>query len=109
MAENPLDPSPEHEARVRERAYYLWLADGRPEGRDADYWERARELEAMAEGGGTLPNPAASGEPPPPFEGVVDEAQLMENLGEFPGMLTDQGDRQPAPAPKRRSGRQRKT
>ena len=30
------------EQRIRERAYLLWEADGRPEGREIDYWERAR-------------------------------------------------------------------
>ncbi len=26
---------------VRERAYYLWERDGRPEGRDLTYWDMA--------------------------------------------------------------------
>ena len=30
---------------IRERAYHLWEADGRPKGREQDYWEQA---EAMA-------------------------------------------------------------
>jgi hypothetical protein len=29
------------EQEVRERAYYLWDADGRPEGRGEEYWHRA--------------------------------------------------------------------
>ncbi len=29
------------EADIRDRAYYLWEADGRPFGRDAEYWDRA--------------------------------------------------------------------
>jgi hypothetical protein len=28
---------------VRERAYFLWLQDGSPEGRSAEYWTRAYE------------------------------------------------------------------
>ncbi len=33
------------EARVRERAYHLWLEEGRPQGRDNEHWRRAeREL-----------------------------------------------------------------
>lgn len=36
--------APDEEA-IRRRAYALWEADGRPEGRDDDYWHRAeREL-----------------------------------------------------------------
>jgi hypothetical protein len=29
---------------TRQRAYYLWEADGRPSGRDLEYWESARVL-----------------------------------------------------------------
>ena len=28
---------------VKDTAYYLWESDGRPEGRDQEYWHRARE------------------------------------------------------------------
>jgi hypothetical protein len=39
-----------HQDRIRERAYAIWEAEGRPLGRDFDHWERAmREL---------LPEPA---------------------------------------------------
>jgi len=31
------------EQRIRERAYQLWEENGRPEGRDVDYWLQARE------------------------------------------------------------------
>ena len=30
------------EQAIRERAYYLWVNEGRPEGRDYDHWMRAR-------------------------------------------------------------------
>lgn len=33
------------ERRVRERAYYLWLGEGRPEGQAERHWRRAREIE----------------------------------------------------------------
>jgi len=29
------------EHAIRERAYYLWEQDGRPHGRDLEYWSRA--------------------------------------------------------------------
>ena len=32
------------DARTRERAYLLWEAEGRQEGRADEYWHRAREL-----------------------------------------------------------------
>ena len=30
------------EQRIRERAYDLWQKEGSPEGRDQEFWERAR-------------------------------------------------------------------
>jgi len=35
----------DQEHRIRERAYHLWEKEGRPEGRDAEFWERARLME----------------------------------------------------------------
>jgi hypothetical protein len=32
------------EERIRERAYHLWEAGGRPHGRDQEFWARAHEL-----------------------------------------------------------------
>jgi hypothetical protein len=32
------------ERRTRVRAYLLWEAEGRPDGRAEEYWHRAREL-----------------------------------------------------------------
>jgi hypothetical protein len=29
------------DAAIREQAYFLWEADGRPHGNDVDYWSRA--------------------------------------------------------------------
>lgn len=29
--------------RVRDTAYFMWESEGRPEGRDQEYWHRARE------------------------------------------------------------------
>lgn len=31
----------EFERRVRERAYYIWIEEGRPEGSDREHWEQA--------------------------------------------------------------------
>lgn len=32
------------EERIRAKAHELWVADGRPEGRDRDHWEQAAKL-----------------------------------------------------------------
>lgn len=39
------------EGRVRERAYFLWLEEGRPVGRAGEHWHLAHALQAAAEGG----------------------------------------------------------
>ena len=98
MTRNPLEEDHERDHRIRERAYHLWEAEGRPHGREADYWERARELDAMESAGetGQLQNPIAAGADPM-LEGPVEEAFLQDNLGEFPDRFADQGESQPVP------------
>jgi hypothetical protein len=44
MSDNLQNDTPERENRIRERAYHLWEEDGRPEGREQDYWERAEAM-----------------------------------------------------------------
>jgi hypothetical protein len=44
-----LKPNPFEEQRVRDRAYAIWIAEGRPDGRDIEHWLRARgEIERDA-------------------------------------------------------------
>jgi hypothetical protein len=102
MSGNPLESDPEREHRIRERAYHLWNDEGRPHGRDHEFWERARELIGMEESGqaGQAPNPESSGQNPAQ-EQPVEQASVQENLGEFPDRFADQGEAQPAPKPKR--------
>ncbi|HEY2621671.1 MAG TPA: DUF2934 domain-containing protein [Acetobacteraceae bacterium] len=87
----------EREERIRKRAYALWDADGRPHGREAEFWERAEALIGMEENSdaGRLPNPMGR-------EGstAVEEAGIQENYGEFPDRFTDQGERRQTPAPR---------
>lgn len=106
---NPLATDPGHEEQVRKRAYHLWEADGKPHGRDVEYWERARELIGMEEsaGSGLLPNPQTT--PDSPRNTGIEEAEIQENLGEFPDRLSDQGEVQATPTARRRTrGRQKK-
>ena len=48
----------DRETQIRERAYRLWQADGAPDGRADEYWQRAeRQLDAEGgdlDGGGEL-------------------------------------------------------
>ena len=34
-------------ARIRERAYLLWLDDACPEGKEEEHWQRARAAEIL--------------------------------------------------------------
>jgi hypothetical protein len=106
--DNPLENNRAREERVRERAYHLWEADGKPYGRDVEYWERARELIGMEDsaGSGLLPNPQSH--PESVRETGVEEAEIQENLGEFPDRFTDQGEVQPTPTARRSPSRARK-
>ncbi len=99
MSDNPLETDPSREQRIRERAYHMWEADGRPSGHDLEYWERASELVGMSEsqGAGQTANPISLGvDPTAPTN--VEEASIQENLGEFPDRLADQGDRKQTPS-----------
>ena len=49
MSDDPQKNSPDRENRIRERAYQLWEADGRPEGRDQLYWEQAEAMTGKEE------------------------------------------------------------
>ena len=42
MSNNPLEYDAAREQKVRERAYHLWESEGKPHGRDLEFWERAR-------------------------------------------------------------------
>ena len=79
------------EERIRRKAYELWLAEGKPEGRDLDHWELARELVAIEDSQKTTLHP-------PPKEGEVaaEPPLAFENQADVPG-LTDQGEGEPGP------------
>jgi Protein of unknown function (DUF2934) len=100
MTDNPLEMTAEREARIRQRAYYLWEQEGRPHGRDVDFWERARALIGMEEHPTAGQMPVSSQRTP-----RVEGAEPQANLGEVPNPLTDQGDRPVTPAGRQRRGR----
>jgi hypothetical protein len=91
----------EHDKNIRLRGRRMWKEAGAPKGREEEYVELARELQAFVEhpGAGLLPNPMLAHPRP---EQRVEEAELMENLGEFPGR-TDQGERVTAPMTKQKA------
>ena len=93
-----------HERCIRSRAIRLWREDGSPAGRLDEFLERARELQAFEDhpNAALLPNPMTLHHGQVEPEQPVEEAELMENLGEFPGR-SDQGDRSLVPMTRRRA------
>ena len=67
-----LNATQESDPRVRWRAWRMWLAEGRPEGRELDYLLRARELQAIDD------NPAATRLP----DAVLQQVQAVQNVAE---------------------------
>ena len=98
-----VDANAKHDKQVRLRGRRMWREAGSPKGREDEYIELARELQAFREHpkAGLLPNPMMAHPEPSATEEPVEEAELLENLGEFPGW-TDQGDRMQAPVTKRK-------
>lgn len=94
-----------HDRRIRARALRMWRADGSPPGRKPDYLEQARALQAIEDhpAAGLLPNPMTIHREGVPPAQPVEEAELMQNLGEFPSQLTDQGDRPASPVARPRA------
>lgn len=84
------------ERRIDERTRLLWEEAGRPEGREHEYRQRARQLIAIED------NPHGASHPVPVGAEKEEERQraepleAVENQGEFP-TLTDQGEEQTAP------------
>jgi hypothetical protein len=98
MTDNPLKFDADRDERIRARAYHLWESEEKPHGRAVEFWERAAELVGMEDSGnpGQKPNPIAAGiDPTAPTN--VEEAEIQDNLGEFPGLQADQGERRQTP------------
>ena len=99
-----VDANAKHDKQVRLHGRRMWREAGSPKGREDEYIELARELQAFRDhpNAALLPNPMAAHPHPSATAEPVEEAELLENLGEFPGR-TDQGDRLPVPMTKSRT------
>ena len=49
------------EQRIREEAYHIWVAEGRPDGRHEEHWRKARALVSKAAASPKLPKAKAKG------------------------------------------------
>lgn len=108
MSDKKFDREQQLEWRIRDRAYRLWEEEGRPEGREMEHWQMARELIAQqdSQGMATKPNPAAEGKDRTTRDEPVEPLLSVENLGDMPS-LTDQGEESAYPQ-ERPSARKRK-
>jgi hypothetical protein len=104
MEDEMVDTNARHDRQLRRHGRQMWREAGSPKGREDEYIELARELQAFRDHpkAALLPNPMVAHPEPSATEEPVEEAELLENLGEFPGR-TDQGDRMPAPMTKHRA------
>ena len=79
--------------RVRRVAHMLWLDEGSPDDRADDHWRIASEMVARQE--------HAERSALPPYgdddEAPVEEAAMLENLGEAPGLDDQAKDGDPPP------------
>ena len=94
------------EERIRERAYRIWEREGRPEGRDREHWELAREEVAIEDNlVQTLePNPARDAYDTSAGTEPVEPLLSAESQGEHFGPA-GQDDVQPVPARRTRTRR----
>lgn len=87
------------EQRIRDRAYAIWLDEGRPHGRDADHWlqaERAIRAEAAA-----IPDHA-------PVVAVIKAPRKTTNAKPRTAVKPAEAEATPAESPKVRKPRARK-
>ena len=76
--------------RIRERAYRIWLDEGRPEGRELDHWDKATELVAIEDQQAATTKPVTAPSAASP-DGEPVEPVLPASGGDIPTM-TDQAE-----------------
>jgi hypothetical protein len=81
----------DHDRRVRQRAYKIWIEEGRPEGRAEIHWEIARELVAIEENLLNTLKPASEGGAESRAGEPIEESIVAAHTAEIP-TTTDQGE-----------------
>ena len=101
MEDEMVDANARHDRQLRLHGRQMWREAGR-RGARTNTSSGARVQVQRPPEGRVVANPMVAHPEPSATEEPVEEAELLENLGEFPGR-TDQGDRMPAPMTKRRA------
>ena len=98
----PADVTGEDEMRIRERAYLLWEAEGKPEGRLDEYWDRACELiddeSLVVVPAGSVQRPSYLIRKMAQSDGLADAAEMNDAGDCFKASLGD-GSQRPAMPP----------
>ena len=100
MDQDTMNRGDDREARTRECAYHLWETEGKPYGRDVEFWQRAREIIAHEDGNSapmssTSPTSAAAG------SGRLKAAKPAEAAGNEPDSVRKRAATAAARKPKR--------
>ncbi|MBV9736092.1 MAG: DUF2934 domain-containing protein [Acidisphaera sp.] len=111
----------ENEDRIRERAYRLWEEEGRPEGREHDHWERARQMldserpeqqpqqaersPAGGESASPVEQPVPGVQGPGPLPGVDDQRQEVKEPIKPRRAEAATAAAEPAPKPPAKGGK----
>ncbi|HET7594619.1 MAG TPA: DUF2934 domain-containing protein [Stellaceae bacterium] len=83
------------EARIRERAYEIWVREGRPHGRDAEHWQKA-EAEITAESGAAGDRAAAGSKPRTEAPSVARPIAPAPSAGTVPPLRSRRAAAKPA-------------
>ncbi len=95
--DNPLEDSPQRDAKIRAKAKEMWIADGKPTCGPEGYMEQATDLIGMEinPDAGEIPV-----EPPVPLgpDGEpIEDARIQENLGNPGGSMNELDDKREVP------------
>jgi hypothetical protein len=94
------------QGRIKDRAYQIWEREGRPEGRERDHWDLAREEIAIEDNASQAlePNPSSGPYDTAEHTRPVEPLLAVESQGEGFGPA-GQDDVQPTPARRTRTRR----
>ncbi|AOX19895.1 hypothetical protein [Kozakia baliensis] len=95
--ENPLENSPQREARILVKAKELWAADGKPACGPEGYKEEAADLVGMESNPDAGQKPVESPVPISADGQPIEEAWLEENLGDPGGDMDKLGNKREVP------------
>lgn len=95
--ENPLEASPERDARILAKAKEMWEADGKPAAGPEAYKEAASDLIGMELNADAGQIPVDSAVPLDANGQPIEQAWLEDNLGNAGGSMNELDTRQETP------------